>query len=260
MQDTSLFDQFAPAIRGLSPSDLKDASALKRTFNIERDGDLQVCYAPVEYVNPHARVVIVGITPGLTQMANALAECQRQLARGASAESALYEAKLTAAFSGSMRPALVELLDFVGIHQWLGLQSTSELFGSSQNLLQAESVLRYPIFVGGQNYSGTPNMVRHPVLRGQLLQHLGRAASHWRGAVFVPLGDKVAEALIYLADKGLIDHDRVLAGLPHPSGANSERIAYFLNKKRRQDLSVKTDPDKLDAARHALIKRVAALS
>lgn len=259
MQDTQLFDHYAPKIRALSQSDMNDPIALRQALCMHADTSLKVCYAPVEYVNPEARVVIVGITPGLTQMVNALEACRLALHRGASAEEALRQTKLTAAFSGDMRAPLIEMLDSVGLHRWLGLHSARELFEHRNGMLQAESVLRYPVFVGGQNYNGTPNMLRHPLLRRQLTEHFGRAAAKWRDAVFVPLGDKAGQALNYLADQGMLEHRRVLSGLPHPSGANNERIAYFLNKKRRQDLSVKVDPDKLDAARIKLVDRIEAL-
>lgn len=42
---------------------------------------------------------------------------------------------------------------------------------------------------------------------------------------------------------------RILDGLPHPSGANAERISYFLGKKAREVLSHKTNPKKIDDGR-----------
>jgi len=47
--------------------------------------------------------------------------------------------------------------------------------------------------------------------------------------------------------------------LPHPSGANAERIAYFIGGKPRARLSVKVDPDKLDAAREQALRAIAKL-
>ncbi len=34
---------------------------------IDREGDLEVRYAPFDHVNPEARIVILGITPGAKQ-------------------------------------------------------------------------------------------------------------------------------------------------------------------------------------------------
>jgi hypothetical protein len=254
-----LFQRFAPVIRSLSDVDLDGGCSLDAKLRLAQDGAVEVCYAPFEHVNPKARVVIVGITPGRTQMLNALRECRRQLQAGASDEVALHASKTTGAFSGAMRPNLVALLDAVGLHRWLGLSSCADLFGRAAVMMQTASVLRHPVFVNGQNYNGTPNMTRHGLLRQQLVEGFGRDMQALQDAVFLPLGDKVAEALHYLADQGMLERERILDGLPHPSGANAERIAYFLGTKARGALSAKTDPDKLDQARAALIARVAAL-
>lgn len=229
-------------------------------LRIAQDGSVEVCYAPFEYVNRQARIVLVGVTPGHTQMLNALRECRRQLDAGADERSALKAAKLTGAFSGTMRPNLVALLDAVGLNRWLGLQSCSDVFSRAAELAQTTSVLTNPVFVDGENYNGTPSMIRHPLLQQQLIEGFGRDAQAFRSAVFVPLGDKVAEALHFLADRGCLTKERILDGLPHPSGANAERIAYFLGKKDRAALSAKTNPDKLDRARSELIAKVALLA
>jgi hypothetical protein len=57
----------------------------------------------------------------------------------------------------------------------------------------------------------------------------------------------------------VIQRERVLEGLPHPSGSNAERIAYFLGRKNRGALSSKTNPEKLDRAREVLRRQVARL-
>jgi hypothetical protein len=226
---------------------------------MDRQGSLSIYYAPFEYVNPQARVVVVGISPGWTQMYNALAETQRQLRKGVDDETALRFAKQTGAFSGAMRNNLVELLDHIELNQWLRIASTSSLFGSDAHLFQPASVLCYPVFVNGKNYNGTPNMLKNLLLQRYLLTHFGELVKRLPKAVFIPLGDKPAEALRFLAAKGNLDQVRILEGLPHPSGANAERIAYFLGKKDKAALSEKTDPSKLDHARAKLVSGVRML-
>jgi hypothetical protein len=44
--------------------------------------------------------------------------------------------------------------------------------------------------------------------------------------------------------------------LPHPSGANAERIAYFLGNKARESLSIKTNPDLLDQAKVKILEKL----
>lgn len=254
------FNQFSSVIRSLTEADLQHPTSLNAKLRIAQDGPVEVCYAPFEYINQKARIVIVGITPGRTQMVNALRECRRQLDSGASELQALKAAKNTGAFSGAMRPNLVALLDKVDLQRWLGISSCDALFGVAANLVQTTSVLRNPVFINGQNYNGTPSMVRHTLLQQQLMDGFGQDAKALQHAVFVPLGDKVAEALHFLADRGYLSKNRILGGLPHPSGANAERIAYFLGKKERSALSAKTVPEKIDQARKQLMGQVAALA
>ena len=258
--NTKLFEHFAPVIRSLSANELAGAASLNAKLRLAVEGGVEVCYAPFEFINPLARVVIVGITPGRTQMLNALVEARCQLDQGSDAAVTLKAAKRTGAFSGAMRPNLVALLDHIGLNRWLGIPTCGEFFGASEHLVQTASVLRNPVFVSGENYNGTPNMIKHPLLRDQLMTYFGADVKSMPNAVFVPLGDKVSEALHFLATQGVLARDRILDGLPHPSGANAERIAYFLGTKNRVALSVKTNPEKIDLARKDIMRRVLALA
>lgn len=259
MDNTILFPQFANTIRTLNLGGVKDAASLPDSLQLARDGALSVYYCPFEFVNTEAKVVLVGITPGFTQLRNALQEAQAQLKAGASQEAALREAKRVGAFSGKMRPNLVNLLDHFQVNRWLGLDSCDALFGRAAHLVHTTSALRFPVFVDGANYNGTPSMTKHPLLRRLLLERFAQEASLLKDAVFVPLGPKVSEAMKWLEAEGAIDGAKVLHGMPHPSAANSERIYYMLGKKPRSALSVKTDPDRLDAARAALEGKMASL-
>jgi len=141
----------------------------------------------------------------------------------------------------------------------LRITTCADLFSTSSDLVQTTSVLRNPVFLRGGNYSGTPNMLAHRLLRAQLIEQFASDLKALPHAVLVPLGDRVAEALHWLATEGVIARDRILDGLPHPSGANCERIAYFVGKKARAALSSRTNPDRLDSARARLVELVASI-
>lgn len=256
----SLFQRFAPIIRSLSPAELNGDGSLFDKLTIAREGRLQVCYAPFEYVNPRARLLIVGITPGRTQMLSAVREARRLIDLGATDEEVLIGAKRTGAFSGPMRDGLVAMMDSVGIARWLGLSSTAALFGSDAQLVQTASVLRNPVFVDGANYNGAPDLARSPLLRDQLASGFARDVGSTTDAKVLALGDKVAGALELLVRDGALARDRVLGTIPHPSGANAERIKYFLGQKPRAALSIKVDPAKLDRAKASLVDRITALT
>jgi hypothetical protein len=155
---TALFRRFAPVIRALTAAELNGADSLIEKMRLAQDGDLDICYAPFEYINSQARLVILGITPGRTQMVNAIREARRQLDMGADHTAALMAAKRTGAFSGTMRPNLVAMLDSIGCARWLGIDSCDALFGHgpAAHLVQSASALRNPVFVRGGNYNGTP--------------------------------------------------------------------------------------------------------
>ena len=247
----NLFTRFNRSIREFRGE--PDVSQLQ----LAADGALSVFYAPFDYVNPTARVVLVGITPGRTQAVNALVAAQQQLKMGATDEVALEHAKRTGAFSGAMRKNLTSMLDHIGLNRWLGLDQCDALFGDAGQLLQSTSVLPFPVFLNGGNYNGTPDPVTTPVLRQMVLEHFVPVVRALTQAVFVPLGPVPTRVMHWLSTQGHISNVRILEGLPHPSGANAERIQYFLGKKAAALLSAKTNPQKLDAARAHLKEAVA---
>jgi hypothetical protein len=221
---------------------------------------IEIAYFPVGQVNVDAQVVIVGLTPGRTQMRNALIEARRCLRAGRSEADTLASVKVVAAFSGSMRPNLVDMLNSIGVNRLLGLQSTASLWGNDAHLTQFTSVLRFPVFVDGKDYSSTPPLLTTPLLREQLMTGFAAQAATLRQAIFVPLGGTAGAAVEFVAEKAALDDKRVLAGLPHPSGANAERIAFFLGRKPREALSSKVEPERLIAKRTELKAKVAKLA
>ena len=169
------------------------------------------------------------------------------------------QAKLAGAFSGPLRSNLVAMLDHVGANRVFGIGTCAELFVPGHELVHLTSVLRYPVFVAAGNYNGTPDMLRTPILKSMIETHLAAEVRALPEALWLPLGDKPAAALRHLASQGLLSTDRILDGLPHPSGANGERVAYFLGRKEASALSAKTRPGPIAAARENLRAQLARL-
>jgi hypothetical protein len=256
MENNSKLAQYKETIRNLDISKLKKSSDIPVALQMAKEGNILINYIPFDYVNTQAKIVLVGITPGFTQLKNALIEAQKQIKAGSDELTILQAAKKTGAFSGAMRPNLVGMLDHLKVNELLGIHSCDALFGSANHLVHTTSVLRHPVFLDGENYNGTPNMTKNPLLLKFLTEHFAREAATLKNAIFVPLGPKVSEALSWLVKQGLMDGANVLDGLPHPSGANAERIAYFLGKKQASQLSVKTDPIRIDATKASLFEKM----
>lgn len=259
MTVSSHFSDYSDAIRSLDLTKLTNALTIPRSLDMDRDGPVSIHYIPFDYINPKARVVLVGITPGFTQFFNAHEEAKKQLMSGADNQSVLIAAKKTGAFSGTLRKNLSAMLDHVELNSWLGIKSCETLFSTDSYLVQTTSVLRYPVFVEGENYSGKPNMTKHPLLQRYLKRYFTEEAQTLKDAIFIPLGPVATEALHYLVKQGLLDGKRVIEGLPHPSGANNERIAYFIGKTPANALSKKTNPAILDNAKRGFIQKLNAI-
>lgn len=255
----NLFSQYASHIRDIKLDQVLNSNMIPSKFLLGSSDGLTSHYIPFDHINTKAKVVLVGITPGFTQWKNAIREAQKKILSGSSRDEALAAAKITGAFSGAMRPNLVALLDSIGIQHWLKISSCETLFCSHSELVQSTSILSHPILVRGENYNGTPNMVKTPFLQRQILDYFSQEIKQLKNPLFIPLGPKVSEGVAWLVNEGIIKEDRVLNGLPHPSGANAERIAYFLGRKHRDALSTKTNAGQLDASRKTLLSRMQML-
>lgn len=253
------FATFAPYIQAASRTGIEEDSSLDGALCMLKAGSLQVDYAPFDHINSGAKLVLVGLTPGRQQARNSLIEANRQLAMGSSLEVSAHTAKQTASFSGPMRANLVALLNSVGIATLLGLSSTHELFDNRPDLVHFTSALRYPVYINGKNWSGAPAALKTPALLAMVEKLLLREVEQFPTAVFVPLGSKATEILLWCFRALGKSPGNVLEGLPHPSGANAERISYFLGKKDRANLSAKTDGEAIDTARMLLKEKMAAL-
>lgn len=231
-----------------------------RELLLDEAGSLQVVYAPFDHIETQAKLVVVGITPGLTQAVNALQAALSATRRGLDLAKALTVAKLTASFSGgAIRTNLVAMLDAIGVARYFAVGSTAEMFRPGSTAVHFTSALRYPVFVDGKNYNGTPDMLTTPILRKQIDTYLAEEARALLQAIWLPLGPKAEAAVSHLAGRGLLDPHRVLTGLPHPSGANAERVAVFLGRKRPEDASRQTNPTPLLAACARLKSQIANL-
>jgi len=235
-------------------------STLPADLLLSSEGNLQTFYAPFDHVNTGARVVLCGITPGLQQASRALEEARQKLRDGASIEQAKQAAKETASFAGAMRKNLIGMLDHVGLHALLEIDSCARLFDTHRHLVHYTSALRYPVFLDGQNYSGSPSILSRSSLRHQVDTYLAEEVRTLGSrCLYVPLGPKVTEVFQHLQSRGLLKAEQLLDGLPHPSGANAERISYFMGGKTREKLSSKTNPAVLDAAKARILAKLATL-
>lgn len=253
----NLSEKFLTRIAAMGEAELEAEIVSPSKLLIETWEGLSVVYAPFDHINISAKVAIVGMTPGRQQMGDALREVRRLLLGGNTPAVALAGAKVFASFSGAMRSNLVAMLDYAGLNEKLAVKTTGSLWENSNSLAHFTSALRYPVFLNQHNYSGSPDLVGTPFLHRHLTKWLVEEMQSLPQAVFVPLGPKVALAVKEAARRAGISTARILDGMPHPSGANAERIAFFLDRKPQALLSSNVNPKAMIEARSQLLSKIA---
>lgn len=205
-------------------------------FLIDKKDNIEIYYAPHnEYINPKAKVFIVGITPGFLQMSMAMVAARKELEVSNDIELIQYKCKVAGRFSGSLRKNLISMLDEIKLNKALSIKSSSELFNEKDDLLHTVSLVPYPVFVKKQNYSGhTPKLIKSGFLMSYIYDNFVseiKSLDNFKDIMLIPLGRAVEEVLIKLEEEGIIDKSQILKGFPHPSGANVNRLPQ-LNKNK----------------------------
>lgn len=236
-----LFASMLPEIRALPQCrSLLKEDLLTDRFLLHREtyrgGALEIYYAPLEYVNEEAKVVLIGVSPGWKQMETAYRTARYCLEAGQPAEEVLRHVSADAGVMGPARANLVMMLDGIGLHEALDIRSCSQLFRDRAGLALTTFAVKYPVFVRGRDYPGhSPDVLEHPVLKKCLFNGLSEGLRAARDALLVPLGKSAARALQRLACEGYIGRERCLPGFPHPSGANGIRVRQY--DLRREELA-----------------------
>lgn len=205
-------------------------------FLIDKEKNIEIYYAPHnEYLNPKARVFIIGITPGFQQMSTAIATARKELEVSDNIEEIQYKCKVAGRFSGSLRKNIISMLDGIELNKALELQSCSELFEDKDYLLHTISLIPYSVFVNKENYSGhTPKLMKSDFLMKYVYENFiseFKNLNNPENILLIPLGKAVEEVLIKLREDGVIKENQILVGFPHPSGANVNRLVQFEKNK-----------------------------
>lgn len=215
-----------PVGKALTKEDL-----LSGEFLMERHGQVTMYYAPHnEYVNPDARIVMIGITPGWTQMKLSYEAAVRGMALGLPDEQVCRLAQDEARFAGSMRSHMINMLNELGLHQLetMKMNSSEELFTTRRDWLHTTSLLRYPVFVQGKNYTGSqPDLLATSYLLDAIRRDHVEELHIWNRSLVIPLGRTVERFLRIMVQEGKLDETHCLWNFPHPSGANGHRHKQF---------------------------------
>ena len=223
----SNIDRYESVLPQVAPVSLDE---LDKQLRIYYDDILEVWYSPHGVASSSPKLWVLGITPGWNQMRIAYEDAAVAIQQGLSRQEAARSAKPRVAFAGSMRTNLIAMMDELGLATALELSSSADLFGAE--LLRTGSVLKYPVFTRGKNYTGySPKPHAHSVLCEMLDTVFATELESIVDCLILPLGKTVESVLDHFVAMGLLDGARVLRGFPHPSGANGHRQKIFLQNK-----------------------------
>ena len=198
------------------------SSIVNKEFLIKKDGNIEIYYAPFDYINSKAKIVIVGITPGLQQMIQSF----QVIKDGKS----LKEVKDLSSFKGSMRTTLIKYMDELKINKILKIKSCESLFNLDNKYLHTTSLVKYPVFDKGMNYSGV-SILKKKILLEFIEKNFLKELKILQNSIIVPLGNTVSSTIDYLNKKHQLKLRCFLKGFPHPSGLNVRKNIQFKENK-----------------------------
>jgi hypothetical protein len=218
-------------------SSAKD-DVLADEYLLAQEGRYRVYYAALGALpNPSAKVVLVGLTPGLSQVQKA-ADLFLSTSTVVREDFAAYSTLLRkhVSFAGTMRANLCTMLDELDLPRYLGIERTDALFATECQALAATSALVYPVFTGEarSNFGGGSAPLGNTTLFRHMLEELlAPRLDAVPQALVIPLGKAASTGLDYLVEARRLSDDSVLRGFPHPSGGNGHRVAFFRREKDR---------------------------
>ena len=212
--------EFLKQIRSLKK--INKSTIINSKFLINTENNIEIYYAPFDYVNPKAKIMIVGITPGFQQM--------QQSFEVINEGKSLKEVKDLSSFKGSMRTTLIKYLDDLMVSKTLKIKSCESLFDKDSKYLHTTSLVKYPVFDKGKNYSGV-NILKKKILLDFIEKNFLQELKTLKKSIIIPLGNTVSSTIEYLNNKYDLKLTCFLKGFPHPSGANARKNIQFKENK-----------------------------
>ena len=206
---------------------ISKSNIISGKFLIAKKDNTKIYYAPFDYINSKAKIMIVGITPGFQQMLQSF----EVINQGKS----LKEVKDLSSFKGSMRTGLIKYLDELEVNKKLKIKSCESLFNKDSKYLHTTSLVKYPVFDKGKNYSGA-NILKKKILIEFIEKNFLKELKTLKKAIIIPLGNTVSSTIEYLNNKYDLKLACFLKGFPHPSGANARKNIQFKENKRNMKI------------------------
>lgn len=235
---------YLPQYRDIIGSQGEVAVRTRETL-MASDGRDEVYYIPFEWTNPTAKLVVVGITPGPTQLIDAYRTASSKIKVGLDDEGVLKAAKIHAAFGGpSMRPNLVRMMNHFGFAELFGVDDVLDFWGASSDIFLGTSVVPHAAFRNGKPFAGSfSDVMASRVLADCFLYDFVTSLKDIPDdAKFVGLGETPLRALSWCVSNGKLREEQVLGAFAHPSTNGGTAVDAYLG--------LRTEFNEKDPVRH----------
>lgn len=174
-----------------------------------------------DYVNPKAEVVIVGITPGNSQL------------KGSREGMSPREIKRKYAFAGTLRKNMVRMLDYVGVNSLLKIDSCASFWEQDFDRVEMTSLLKDATYVVGKSgksmFKDTEIIAKSIELTEKYENGFVRDCEQYKQAkLFVACGQGVYDELMKLKERCIITAPVI--AIAHPSSNNAMRVLYYMGQ------------------------------
>lgn len=179
------------------------------------------------YVNHEAKVVIVGITPGNSQI------------KGTREGMPPCEIKRIYAFAGKMRSNLIHMLDYIGVNKLLSIDTCKTLWEQDFDKVEMTSLLKEATYIMNKNgheemFNDISKITKSEELTDMLNEGFIKDCSNYNNAqLFIACGSKVYDVLLSLKQQNVISAP--IIGIAHPSESNKGRMNCYLGRKEPKD-------------------------
>jgi hypothetical protein len=217
---------------------LGEAAVQSKETLLAASGNDEIYYTPFEWTNPQAKLVVVGITPGPTQLQMAYRTVSSKIKVGLDDEGILKAAKEHGAFGGAtMRPNLVRMMEHFGFAELFGVDIVEDFWGKSADVFMGTSVVPHAAFRRGKPFAGSfDDIMKTNVLTECFLYDFVPSLKDVPDdAKFVALGETPLRALAWCVRYGHLKESQVMGAFAHPSTSGGSAVDAYLGLKTRFD-------------------------
>ena len=203
-------------IKLLKQVDIK--TIFENKFLLYFDKNFEIYYAPLEYVNYKAKIVMVNLSPDINEMLESF-----KLANKGVSPKKIKDELIS---QKNINLNLTKFLDKLNINHLFNIKSCESLFNKNKKLLHITSIIKFPTFYKSKKYLEI-NLFKQKVLVDFIEKYFLKELKIFKDCIIIPLSTDVSSIIENLDNKYNLKLNFFLKQFPN-----------FLNKNNLSNNSV----------------------